>query len=99
MVSGSNQVHCVGIFFLDTDYTDGHGLGLYSLNNGAIVQTMLPFHKCIRIYEIKNSEICGAFQAVKAQSVSKIILVRPEGVIFIFLKPLSFHKPKLGSKF
>jgi len=33
----------------------GHVLGLYRLNNGFIVQTMLPFHKCGRIYEIKSS--------------------------------------------
>jgi len=45
-------------FFLDTDFTDGHGLGLFCLNNGIIVQTMLPFHKCCRIYEIKGSVIC-----------------------------------------
>jgi len=25
------------------------------LNNDTIVQTMLPFHKCCRIYEIKGS--------------------------------------------
>ena len=48
----------IGISFLDTDSTDGHGLGLYCLNNGIIVQTMLPFHKCCRIYEIKGSVIC-----------------------------------------
>jgi len=43
--------------FLDTDYTDGHGSGLYCLNNGVIVQTMLPFHKCCCIYEINSSVI------------------------------------------
>ena len=35
----------------------GHGQDLYCLNNGFIVQTMLPFHKCCRIYEIKDSVI------------------------------------------
>ena len=46
-----------GISLLDTDSTDGHGLDLICLNNGTIVQTMLPFHKCSRIYEIKVSVI------------------------------------------
>ena len=45
-------------FFLDTDYTDKHGLNLYCFNNGTIVKTMLPFHKCYRIYEIKIRVIC-----------------------------------------
>ena len=45
----------------------GHGLDLYCLNNGVIVQTMLPFHKCSRIYEIKGSVMRASFQAVKAQ--------------------------------
>ncbi len=49
---------CAMILFLGTDCTDGHGLGLYDLNNGIIVQTMLPFHKCCRIDEIKGSVIC-----------------------------------------
>jgi len=37
--------------------TDGHGLGLDCLNNGVIVQTMLPFHKCCSIYEMNGSVI------------------------------------------
>ena len=53
---GAN-VDSIGISFLDTDYTDGHGLGLDCLNNGVIVQTMLPFHKCCRICEIKGGVI------------------------------------------
>jgi len=52
MITNFNSI---GISFLDTDYTDGHGSGLDCLNNGIIVQTMLPFHKCSRIYEIKGS--------------------------------------------
>jgi len=52
------QLDCIGISFLDADFTDDHRLGLYCLNNGIIVQTMLPFHKCCRIYEIKASVIC-----------------------------------------
>jgi len=56
-----------GISLLDTDSTDGHGLDLYCLNNGIIVQTMLPFHKCSRIYEIKVSVIRG----IRVQKVIK----------------------------
>jgi len=38
--------------------TDGHGLGLDCLNNGVIIQTMLPFHKCCSIYEMNGSVTC-----------------------------------------